>query len=157
MPSVDLLITGFLAIVFVALFISVKARLPYTVVLVVVGIVLAVVPSTIALGGGPVQSLIAQISTFTLQLVSGQNGNLFVGLVVPPLLFEAMMHISSRDLKAIFRPAITLATVGVVVATLVGGIILWQVVGLPLFVAFLFAAVISPTDTATVLEIFRRI
>lgn len=157
MASVDLLITGFLAIVFVSLFISVKAKLPYTVVLVVMGILLAVLPNALALGSGPVQSVIAQLRAFTLQLVSGQNGNLFVGLVVPPLLFEAMMHITSRDLRAIFRPAIALATVGVVVATLIGGMVLWLVVGLPLFVAFLFAAVISPTDTATVLEIFRRI
>jgi monovalent cation:H+ antiporter, CPA1 family len=157
MPSVEFLITGFLAIVIIALFVSAKAKLPYTVVLVLVGIFLVVASNTLLVGLGPISSVIAQIKSFSQQLVNGPNGGLFVGLVVPPLLFEAMMHISSKDLKAILRPAIILATVGVVVATIVGGLVLWLVAGIPLIVSLLFAAVISPTDTATVLEIFRRI
>lgn len=151
------MITGFLGIIFIALFLSTRAKLPYTVVLVFVGIALVLASNTLFLNGGTIASVITQIRTMLGQLTSGGNGGLFVGLVVPPLLFEAMMHINSRDLRAIFRPAILLATVGVVVATLVGGLVLWLIAGLPILVSFLFAAVISPTDTATVLEIFRRI
>ncbi|MDG6904582.1 MAG: sodium:proton antiporter [Nitrososphaerota archaeon] len=157
MASVELLITGFLGIVFIALFLSIRAKLPYTVILVFVGISLAVVSNTLLLGGGIISGLAAQMRSLSQLLVSGGIGGLFVGLIVPPLLFEAMMHISSRDLKAILRPALVLATVGVVVATLVGGLVLWLLAGLPLFISLLFAAVISPTDTATVLEIFRRV
>ncbi len=50
-----------------------------------------------------------------------------------------------------------LATVGVVIATIVGGVLLWKLIGLPFYISFLFAAVISPTDAATVLELFRRV
>jgi monovalent cation:H+ antiporter, CPA1 family len=50
-----------------------------------------------------------------------------------------------------------LATVGVLVATVVMGLILFRYAGLPFYTAFLFAALIAPTDVATVLEIFRRI
>lgn len=157
MPSLELMITGFLAIVFIALFVSTRAKLPYTVVLVFVGISLVLASNTLFLRGGTVAGIITQIRTVMAQLTSGGSGGLFVGLVVPPLLFEAMMHIGSRDLKAILRPAIILATIGVVVATLVGGLVLWLIAGLPILVSFLFAAVISPTDTATVLEIFRRV
>ena len=82
---------------------------------------------------------------------------MFVGLVVPPLIFEAMIHIKSSDLKSVFRPTVVLSTIGVVIATVVVGMLLWWIVGLPIYVSFLFGAVISPTDTATVLEVFRRI
>ena len=157
MPSLELMIAGFFAIVFSALFISTRAKLPYTVVLVFVGIALVLASNTLLLNGGTIATIITQIRSAMGQLTSGPNGGLFVGLVVPPLLFEAMIHIGSRDLRALFRPAIILATVGVVVATVVGGLVLWLIFGLPLLVSFLFAAVISPTDTATVLEIFRRI
>jgi len=71
-------------------------------------------------------------------------------------LFEAMIHIKSNDLRAVIKPAFVLATVGVVISTLVVGFILWKIAGLPYLVSFLFAAIISPTDVATVLEVFRN-
>lgn len=84
-------------------------------------------------------------------------GGLFVGLVVPPLIFEAMIHLRASDLRAVIKPSLALATVGVLIATVVGGLILWKVVGLSPYVSFLFAALIAPTDTVTVLEVFRRV
>jgi CPA1 family monovalent cation:H+ antiporter len=80
-----------------------------------------------------------------------------VGLVVPPLIFEAMIHLRASDLRAVIKPSLALATVGVLIATVVGGLILWKVVGLSPYVSFLFAALIAPTDTVTVLEVFRRV
>jgi NhaP-type Na+/H+ and K+/H+ antiporter len=44
--------------------------------------------------------------------------------------------------------ALLLATIGVVLATLIGGFLLVYVAGLPFLVAFAFAALISPTDAA---------
>ncbi len=84
-------------------------------------------------------------------------GGLFVGLVVPPLIFEAMIHLRASDLRAVIKPSLALATVGVLIATVVGGLILWKIVGLSPYVSFLFAALIAPTDTVTVLEVFRRV
>ena len=80
-----------------------------------------------------------------------------MGLVVPPLIFEAMIHLRASDLRAVIKPSLALATVGVLIATVVGGLILWKVVGLSPYVSFLFAALIAPTDTVTVLEVFRRV
>ncbi len=96
------------------------------------------------------------MSSFFVGLSSGQEGGLFVGLVVPPLLFEAMIHVKSTDLRAVIRPSILLATIGVIISTLVVGFILWKIANLPFLVSFLFAAIISPTDVATVLEVFRN-
>jgi len=52
---------------------------------------------------------------------------------------------------------LALATIGVLIAISVGGVILWKIVGLSPYVSFLFAALIAPTDVVTVLEVFRRV
>lgn len=139
----ELIIAALLGIMVLASLLSIRAKLPYTLILVFLGIALAASSISIFVQGGQIYLLFIK------------NG-LLVGLVVPPLIFEAMLHIRSADLKAVFRPAIALATIGVVIATIVGGIVLWQIVGLSPEVSFLFAAIIAPTDAATVLEVFKR-
>jgi Na+:H+ antiporter len=158
MESVEFLIPAFLALMLVASLISQKTRFPYTLTLVVVGI--AMTSASLSFVFGPlkpqVEAIVSAMQQVYAQLVAGTDGGLFVGLVVPPLLFEAMMHVNSSDLKHVVRPSLALATVGVAVATLVGGLLLWKVAGLSFYVAFLFAALISPTDAATVLALFRK-
>jgi Na+:H+ antiporter len=159
MVSVELVITSFLVVMLAASFISHRLRLPYTLVLVVVGIFLTVIEPWSFIAGPFQPGILAGLEGIRgmySQLLSGQGGGLFVALVIPPLIFEAMMHVSSRDLKAVIRPALALATVGVALATVVGGLALWQIFGLPFYVSFIFAALISPTDAATVVSIFKR-
>ena len=139
-----------------------KAKVPYTVILVFIGIGLTAASASFYLAGSPIFSDIRQIilalRSISNSLTANQGGaSLFVGLIVPPLIFEAMMHIRSNDLRAVIRPSFLLATVGVAIATVVGGLVLWKIAGLSIYVSFLFAALISPTDVATVLEIFRRV
>lgn len=157
MASIELLITGFLAILLVASLISIKSKLPYTIALVFIGIALVFLSNSFLLSSGIVGAALSQIRDYTVTLGTSQGGQLFVGLIVPPLIFEAMIHIKSSDLGSMLQPAFVLATIGVAIATVVVGVILWLVTGLPPVISFLFAAVVSPTDTATVLEIFRRI
>lgn len=129
--------------------------MPYTLVLVLSGVTITVIAFLFAsLGGYDVTS---QFRLIYAQLLSGGGGGLFVGLVVPPLIFEAMIHLRASDLKAVIKPSLALATIGVVIATAVGGLVLWKLVGLSPYVSFLFAALIAPTDTVTVLEVFRRV
>jgi monovalent cation:H+ antiporter, CPA1 family len=154
--SVEVLVTAFLAVMMVASYISLKAKVPYTLVLVILGIALSATSAVSILGSGSVQQVILQMRSLFNSLTSGQSGGLFVGLVVPPLLFEAMIHIRSSDLKSIIRPSFVMATVGVIISTVVAGLLLWKIAGLPIYLSFLFGAIISPTDVATVLEIFRR-
>ncbi len=138
-----LIITIFLGISLLASIVSRKTRVPYTILLVMIGILVAATANP---------SLVPLYQSFTTAL----GGGVFVGIVLPPLLFESMVSIKVEEFRAVSRPALALATVGVVIATLVGGYILWRFVGLPVFSAFLFAALVAPTDVATVLEIFRR-
>jgi monovalent cation:H+ antiporter, CPA1 family len=154
MISVEALVTVFLAVMLAASIISNRARVPYTLVLVILGIVLAA--ASTFLGIGTVNQVVSQMTSFFTSLTGGQGGGLFVGLVVPPLLFEAMIHVKSADLRAIARPSFVLATIGVIISTVIVGFILWKIAGLPYLVSFLFAAIISPTDVATVLEVFRN-
>lgn len=143
MISVQLLIVSFLGISLLASIISRKTKTPYTILLVVVGIILSATSD-------PALSSVGDLFKDLL------NGGLFVGLILPPLLFDSMMNIKVDDFRAVSRPALVLATAGVVVATIVGGLIFWLVLGLPPYSAFLFSALIAPTDVATVLEIFKR-
>ncbi len=161
MPSIELVITAFLGILLLASIVSIRARVPYTLVLVFIGIALTAASATFYLGSGPIQDtvegVILAIRSISDQLIQTQGGSsIFVGLIVPPLIFEAMIHIRSSDLRAVIRPSVALATIGVIISTLVCGLVLWKIAGLSVYVSFLFAALISPTDSATVLEIFRR-
>ena len=156
MFSVEALVAAFLAVMLLASFISLRARVPYTLVLVILGIVLSAASGLSILGQANIQQAVLQMQSFFAGLTDGQTGGLFVGLVVPPLLFEAMIQIRSDDLRAVIKPAIVLATVGVLISTIVVGLILWKIANLSFLVSFLFAAIISPTDVATVLEVFRK-
>ena len=143
MPSFEFVITAFLAISLAASIISSRIRIPYTLILVVFGL-------------GIAGSSLSSILSVNLLYDSLIGGGLFVGLVLPPLLFETMMNIRYDVFRSVFRPALRLATIGVVIATVVGGLLLWRIAQLPLISAFVFSSMIAPTDTATVLEIFRR-
>ena len=80
-----------------------------------------------------------------------------ITFIIPPLIFEAMMKVDYKQFKAIRISALLLATLGVVLATLIGGFLLVYIVRLPFLVAFAFAALISPTDAAIVIEIFKKV
>ena len=148
---------AFLLIAFLAAVLSTRLKIPYTLVLVLTGVVITIVASSFTLQGGSFENLISQLRSLCAQLLLGGGGGLFVGVVVPPLIFEAMIHLRASDLRAVIKPSLALATVGVLIATGVGGLILWKIVGLSPYVSFLFAALIAPTDTVTVLEVFRRV
>jgi monovalent cation:H+ antiporter, CPA1 family len=142
---------------FLAAVLSTRLKIPYTLILVLTGVIITVVASAFTMQGGSFENLISQLRLLCAQLLQGGGGGLFVGFVVPPLIFEAMIHLRASDVRAVIKPSLALATIGVLIATGVGGFILWKVVGLSPYVSFLFAALIAPTDTVTVLEVFRRV
>ena len=154
-PSIELVVAAFLTIAFLAAVLSHKLKVPYTLVLVLAGVGITVVAFLFSSQGG--SDLASELRAIYSQLLIGGGGGLFVGIVVPPLIFEAMIHLRASDLRSVIRPSLALATVGVAIATVVGGVILWLLVGLSPYVSFLFAALIAPTDTVTVLEVFRRV
>ena len=133
----------FLAMVFAAALFSSKTKIPHTMILLGFGISI----SLLSLAGSDV----VNFSQFKI------NPNLVITFIIPPLIFEAMMKVDYKQFKAIRISALLLATIGVVLATLIGGFLLVYIAGLPFLVAFAFAALISPTDAAIVIEIFKRV
>ncbi|MDE1844620.1 MAG: sodium:proton antiporter [Thaumarchaeota archaeon] len=141
--SSEYVIPVFLLTIFLASLIATRVRIPYTMILVGIGISISIIDFT---GHG-----IPNISGFKVE------PKLILYFVIPPLIFEAMMKIDREQFKIIRISALVLATVGVGLATIVGGLLLSYLAGLPTLVAFAFAALIAPTDAAIVIEVFKRV
>jgi CPA1 family monovalent cation:H+ antiporter len=78
-------------------------------------------------------------------------------LFLPPLLFEAAINLPGDQLRADWKPIALFALVGTLLSTaLVGGAVAWGF-GLPLAVALVFGALISPTDPISVIAVLRRL
>jgi CPA1 family monovalent cation:H+ antiporter len=133
----------FLAMIFAAAVVSSRTKIPHTMILVGFGIAI----SFFDFAG----LNIIDIKQFRI------DPKLIINFIIPPLIFEAMMKVNYKEFKIIRISALLLATVGVVVATLVAGLLLMYVAGLAFAVAFTFAALIAPTDPAIVIEIFKRV
>lgn len=82
---------------------------------------------------------------------------LIIDFVIPPLIFEAMMRIDYQDFIKVKIAVLMLATIGVVITTFAVGLLLIYVTNLPFQIAFLFAALISPTDAAIVIKTFKML
>lgn len=133
----------FLGMIFLASLLGRKIKIPYTMVLVGIGIAISV--SHVS-GFGPID-----VTQFKV------DPKLILYFIIPPLIYEAMMRIDREQFKTIRISALLLATVGVALATVVGGLLLSYVAGLPTIVAFAFAALIAPTDAAIVIEVFKKV
>src|SRR5438093_10484602 len=139
--TIEYVIPIFLAMVFAAALLSSRTKIPHTMILLGFGILISVLGSAGFLG-------IVNFGQFRI------DPKLVITFIIPPLIFEAMMRVDYKQFKAIRISALLLATVGVVLATLIGGFLLVYIAGLPFLVAFAFAALILPTDAAIVIELF---
>jgi monovalent cation:H+ antiporter, CPA1 family len=83
------------------------------------------------------------------------DNKLIIDFVIPPLIFEAMMRIDYKDFNSVKLSVLLLATFGVVITTLVIGILLIYFANLPFQLAFVFASLISSTDAAIVIKTFK--
>lgn len=144
----EYLILIFLAMIFAAALFSSRTKVPYTMGLVGIGIAISLF---LGLARGEVGGL--NILNFNML-----DPKLIIDFIIPPLIFEAMMKVDYyNEFKAIRVSALLLATLGVVIATVVTGLLLMYLAHLPLLIAFTFAALIAPTDAAIVIEIFKRV
>ena len=127
-----------LLLLLIALVVSILAkrfRWPYTVGLVIMGLVL----------------------TFIRQSELIIAPELILGILVPPLLFEAAFHIRVDDLRRDFGLIMLLAIPGVILTTiLVGGAINWGT-GMSMATALVFGALIAATDPVAVVALFKQL
>jgi monovalent cation:H+ antiporter, CPA1 family len=112
-----------------------RLRIPYTVGLVLIGLALSLLSSTVI-------------------RVSPQ---IILALLVPPLIFEAAFHLRWDDLRRDFWLILLLAIPGVILTTLlVGGVVAWGT-GLTIQAALVLGALVSATDPVAVVALFRRL
>ena len=112
-----------------------RLRIPYTVALVIVGL------------------LITFQSTLKFELTS----ELILALFVPPLVFEAAFHLNITELRRNLLAILLLAVPGVVLTTfIIGGMLVF---GLKLSfpIALVFGALIAATDPVAVVALFRTL
>ncbi|WP_422028923.1 cation:proton antiporter [Roseovarius sp.] len=72
------------------------------------------------------------------------------------LLFAGALHVKLADLRAEWRAVFLMATMGVALSTIVIGTGFHWMTGMPLIVALVFGALISPTDPVAVLGVLRE-
>ena len=114
-----------------------RYRLPYTVGLVGIGLL---------------------ISAIFEPLPNPISPDIILSLLVPPLVFEAAFHLRVEDLRRDFGLILTLAIPGVILTTLVvGGLIYLANIGITIQLAILFGALIAATDPVAVVALFRRL
>ncbi len=72
------------------------------------------------------------------------------------LLFAGALHVNIEDLRAEAWVIALMATLGVALSTLIIGVGFYWITAMPLLVALVFGALISPTDPVAVLGVLRE-
>jgi CPA1 family monovalent cation:H+ antiporter len=72
------------------------------------------------------------------------------------LLFAGALHVKLSDLQKQWKLVALMATIGVGLSTVVAGIGFSWITGMPLLIALVFGALISPTDPVAVLGVLRE-
>ena len=141
-------ITPFIVLVLIAVIVVIGARwarLPYTVALVVLGFGIGLFGAETGFAPlhGSAQALLAP--------------GLFFNLLLPPIIFQAALHVNLRLLLRRAGLILFLAFVGVVFITLFTGVLVAYLTALPLAAALLLAAILSPTDPIAIVDLFRHL
>ena len=120
-----------------------KIKFPYTIGLVVVGIVFAAFTAN--------NEHLQAIKDIHL------NHDIILYLILPTLIFDAAVNIDGRMLLKDLIPVVALAAPGLIISTFIVGLFmnLWTPLGVG--TAFLFGALISATDPVAVIALFNEI
>lgn len=89
---------------------------------------------------------------FTIHL----SKELIFSVLLPPLIFEAALHLRWRDLKAELPVALPLATVGVVLAAIASSAVLMFLGGQSWQTALIIGVVMSATDPVSILALLKE-
>jgi CPA1 family monovalent cation:H+ antiporter len=120
-----------------------RLRIPYTVALVLGGLLLGTIHSSSLRG---IFSYRPDWLTPDVSLI----------IFLPALLFEGSLKIPIRQLRENLFPILLLANVGVLSATMISGFALHWALGIPLLIALVFGAIVAATDPISVLSIFKN-
>jgi CPA1 family monovalent cation:H+ antiporter len=117
----------------------------YSIALVVVGLIIGSLHLPLL---DHAKEFITQSSVFQVMIIS---------IFLPTLLGEATLKLPFSDLNENKKPIMSLAFVGTFLSFIIIGSSVYFLLGLPLVVAFTFAALMSATDPISVLSIFKSL
>jgi len=85
------------------------------------------------------------------------TSNLILYIIVPVLIFDAAVKIDSKLLIKNLKPVLMLAALGLIIATIITGVLTSFISPLNLATAMLFGALISATDPIAVIALFNEL
>lgn len=138
-----LVIAGMLAIAVAAAGFGRRLPVPYTVLLVLLGM---------ATG-----SLARNVDALQPLLAFRLTPELVLYIFLPVLIFESAFNLNARQLIKDLAPILMLAVPALLVSTAVIGAGLWAIAGIGPLPALLFGALISATDPVAVVALFREL
>ncbi|MGI9275142.1 MAG: cation:proton antiporter [Endozoicomonas sp.] len=138
-----LIFSGFFLLATCSAVLLKKLRFPYTIGLVIIGMVLG---------------LLAKNTHFLEPVLQAKlTHDLIMYVLLPVLIFDAAINIKLPALVRVLAPVLMLAIVGVVLSMLVVAAIMDRFSPLSLMGALLFGALISATDPVAVIALFKEI
>lgn len=133
--QVEILLTVLLSIATLVALLARYLKIAYTVALVLVGLALSF------------------ITTLNVEVSEG----FILGVLIPPLVFQATMHLSWRRLRTDLGRVVSLSVGGTILTTFMVGFLVKTFVGLPWQAALAFGALIASTDPVSVIDRFREL
>lgn len=128
-------------------------RLPYTVVLAIIGILIGTGAVYLVRNGQPVSELAPAVDVLGFSI----RANVFLYVLLPTLLFQVSLGLNLRRMADDWVPILVMAVVAVVVATFTIGVALQYFTTLPLVACLLLGSIVATTDPSAVVSIFRNI
>ncbi|WP_114966627.1 cation:proton antiporter [Alkalilacustris brevis] len=130
-----------------------RTRLPYTVVLALIGGLIGTVAIYMAEHGADLLGWPLAVEMFEF----GIRANVFLYVLLPTLLFQVSLGLNLRRMADDWVPILVMAVLAVVVATFAIGYALTPFTTLPLVACLMLGAIVATTDPSAVVSIFRNI
>ncbi len=143
LSEVILVVMGLLTVAMVAAAICKNIPVPYTVFLVILGIILG--------------SIARHNQEFELLLEFQLTPDLVLFLFLPALIFESALNLDARLLMKDIAPVLVLAVPAMLISAGIIGVGLWLIQDFNIFHALLFGALISATDPVAVIALFKEL
>ena len=125
-------------LLFIAALVGIVARrfrVPYTLGLVVIGLLITLLP----------------------QVDVSIQPTLIFALLIPPIVFEGAFHLNINDLRRDIVPILIFAIPGVILTMgIVGALVSWGT-GIPLIYTLVFGAIVAAIDPVAVIALFRNL
>jgi CPA1 family monovalent cation:H+ antiporter len=140
--SIVIIVVELLFMASLAAVVSKKLRFPFTIGLVILGLLIGLVSKNI--------SVLQPLSALRL------TPDVVLFVFLPVLLFEAAYSLDARSLLKNIFAIYMLAVPALLISTAIAGFLVHYFLGMPVWVALLFGALISATDPAAVVALFKE-